>query len=399
MTKDTEETPLLESKRLRDTNQYNADRMAAFTASLQQPQNIFGLPTKRKYALLEVWNLFRMAVEWHGVTLALAVLSATINIWTGMSSKTLFHALVFKCLFVVFGFLLGFRNVRANNRQETANQQIQTLFTSVWTLILLFPEQMQRKRVSRAFILVLRDLTDYVSDMSQRHRIWYTAIDMRPPVHDSGTQHEAGHQHGFSGTSPRPLFQAVLMMVESEVYPLEDEGTFTKRRMVWSQIVPIMQSYDDIIHMCMPAVSDRYAALLDLLLNIFMILLPWGLVSQPLDLRPGTGYKWAYIPETAMLLITTLLISCMMMGLNALAQENEDPYGGDDDMPLCSVVDLFEKALDAYEQQREQLGKHLPAGLTTCQQDVWYSAALCGDGISCKDDVRLEGLSQELGLP
>merc|ERR1719174_86996 len=79
-----------------------------------------------------------LAVRWHWVAIACALFSATICWLMGYAEYSVVDPMIFKSIYVVFGFALGFRNVRANSRYGDALQSTSMMFGAAFQAITLF---------------------------------------------------------------------------------------------------------------------------------------------------------------------------------------------------------------------------------------------------------------------
>merc|ERR1719271_1154667 len=88
-----------------------------------------------------------LAVRWHWVAIACALFSATICWLMGYAEYSVVDPMIFKSIYVVFGFALGFRNVRANARYGEALNHTKSIFTTAWNVITLFRQNEKEMRV------------------------------------------------------------------------------------------------------------------------------------------------------------------------------------------------------------------------------------------------------------
>jgi len=376
-----EKTPLVEKEE--DEKTLVVDK-ADVPMSLQEP----GYPKGRKYRLEWISMLFVLAFSWYWFVILAAVISACVDCYLRMEMREILNPIVFKSLFVVFGFLLGFRNVRANNRIEEAGFKTQTFFASAWTVLMLLPDE-SRPRASKALLFAINEMASYVESVCERKYSWYTIVGLRP--------NKAVHL-GVQGDSSRGLLVQALLMVE-ELIMKEEAGPDTKRRrFLWPEKIKMLDTFDAILHLTLPAVSDRYASLVDFCLFAFVILLPWGIPAKPIALNGS----WGTVSAGTMLVLETIFVTVVLLGLNALAQENEDPFGSyREDFNLRSFVRLFELGLVRYEKRNAQV-KHVmnaqvPQGATALETELWYRALMCRD-LAPDEKAHGDFMKEQLGL-
>jgi len=77
-----------------------------------------GYPDDVKYRKYDLFGILLLAFQWHSAVIIAGLISALIHWYFHMWELELVDPLVFKSIFLVFGFCLGFRNVRANSRIE-----------------------------------------------------------------------------------------------------------------------------------------------------------------------------------------------------------------------------------------------------------------------------------------
>jgi len=342
-------------------------------------------PDERKFRFEDYFSIVFAAFKWHAAVIATGVVSASIHWHFGLGGERqekLIDPLVFKSIFLVFGFCLGFRNVRANNRMEEALRYLHDFIATSWTIILLFPNS-HRWKVSNALVQAMRETASYLHSISVRKHWWAAMIDVRPRHQDVS----------MAGSSARPLLLAALSLAEDAVYELEpgpngNANKQTMRRSFWVLRTKMTDCYDRLVQMTLPAVSDRYAGLLDTCLLVFAALLPFGLHAVDFDMNDITHRGHVIIPAGFLTLVNSCVVLIVMTGLNALAQENEDPFGRDDeDVRTDAYVRLFERGLQVYEEKRARVEALLETGsqslkakgASDAQLEVWRHCLVCND--------------------
>eukprot|EP00747_Dinoflagellata_sp_TGD_P182418 gnl/TRDRNA2_/TRDRNA2_36663_c0_seq2.p1 gnl/TRDRNA2_/TRDRNA2_36663_c0~~gnl/TRDRNA2_/TRDRNA2_36663_c0_seq2.p1 ORF type:complete len:370 (-),score=63.32 gnl/TRDRNA2_/TRDRNA2_36663_c0_seq2:61-1170(-) len=341
--------------------------------SLREP----AYPEGRKYRVLDIFRPIGLALRWYWGILIFVIASALLNFALTIHHDfvLVLHPLVFKSLLVVFGFILGFRNVRANNRTEEATSRMQELFSAAWTILMLTPSE-SRPRLSRAMVLALNELAGQINAVRKRKYWWYAMMEMRPD--------EENHL-GFTGDSGRTFLMHVLLMAEELLGKNEPsaQAKTQKLRILWPVRTKMLDTIDRIFHLCTPAVSDRYCALVDGCLFFFVVLLPWGLEATSMDLAAATGVPWMVVSAAAVSGFEAIFVAFVLLGLNALATENEDPFMGDyEDLHLDSFVRIFELKIAFYEDQRAKVAEATKGqtfqGASEAEVEVWYHAIMCG---------------------
>lgn len=352
-----------------------------------------GYPDDVKYRKYDLFGILLLAFQWHSAVIIAGLISCLIHWYFQMWELELVDPLVFKSIFLVFGFCLGFRNVRANSRMEEGNRCLHNFLGTVWNIILLFPNS-RRRKVSKTLLQAMRETSSYLHNISVRKHWWAAMIDVRP-------RHQTVD---MAGCSSRPLLMAALAMVEETVYTLEPsrENSYTIRRSFWVLKMKLLHCYDELVEMTFPAVTDRYAGLLDACLFIFAILLPFGLGGTASQAHKLHGNTTVIIPGGLVTLVNCSVVLIVMTGLNALAQENEDPFGRDEeDVRVDAYLRLFEHALSLYEETRSNVEVLLEsdadalerAGASKAEVEVWRHACVCNDLLAHSDPGELETLS------
>lgn len=305
----------------------------------------------RSYAWLALTlPYFTITRSWF--SMLLIVLSFLACIATNYTSWSVLDPLIFKSLMVVFGFAIGFRNVRANSRRGEAMDHLIEFFGAAWSIILLFPDE-ARAEVVEEFTSLSKAFAVHVGRVANRSS-WTLGIVGLQPLKDV----EAGQESIFAiprpifeaSLSPRPFMISVLQKCEDLIDKHEPKqgDSLKMHRLFWLQQAVLMNAYDGMLKMALPAISDRYVSLIEVVLCIFGIFLPWGIRADDVDLRRfGTMF---YLPAQVWLAINTLLVILVLFGLNTLAAENENPFHNDlDNLDVGKFAESFNTAVKAYQ--------------------------------------------------
>lgn len=328
------------------------------------------LPQQRSFAN-RLCLVPTLAVRRHGTNLLLTFLSTVVCFCSGYGAENIIDPMIFKAIFLVFGFSLGFRNVRANARRGDALEAMSKLFRSSWGILAVFPPASLPK-VREPLVLVLRALARHVRLISSETNWWYGISGLEPaPSRAPEEAQEVGvfgfrwwwrrpqaHEVLRPELGPEAMARAFLVTAEAELERLEAGlSQQRRRRTFWADKVAFLTAVDRVEAFSIPSVSARYKVLVDTCLLLLSISLPWGIsvdrrlvgLSRYIDyydylgrLRPGVGL---------LLGINTMLVAIMLLGMNALAEETEDPFGEhEEDVDLDGETAAFEVATLAYER-------------------------------------------------
>lgn len=297
-------------------------------------------PANRKYRMWDCFSIVSLAWQWHRNTLILTLLSALTKCIFHRVDEVIFDAVVFKAIFVAIGFCLGFRTVDSSKRMAKAAQVIQSLISSTWNIIFLFPDG-ARQKVSRAMLHALEHSACYIHVLCSKRQNWWAGVVGVTPRVDG---------IGFQGISPQPELLKALNMAEAVINSLKQDNTHTLQRCMWRYRKTLIHNWDEIIQLCLPVITDRYASLLDACLASFSVLFPWGIRAYPLSIMEF-GKEWEFvIPPQVIIIVSSLFVMTVLLGLNANAQENEEPLGTDQrDLKFSAFVKLLELAVITYE--------------------------------------------------
>lgn len=317
-----------------------------------------------------------LAVRWHWVAITCAIFSATICWLMGYAEYSVVDPMIFKSIYVVFGFALGFRNVRANARYGEALNHTKSLFGVSWSVITLFRESKARQKVEQAFVGLLRAIAEHMHAISHRSDSSYGLAGLRPS-HPKGASSDDLWGYDMPDEvevliAPRSLMVSVFVMAGNEICMLEHAPLQERKRSLWMLRHKFFNAYEEIELLTLPSVTRAFWTLITNVLFVFGVALPWGISVSGhtqglhdrkvhehkfLDLFSAVGFK-----SLLFILSNTLMCMIVLFGLNALAHENEQPFKGvtasaGETIHLRELVDRFEDAVKSYEKQRDATGK------------------------------------------
>lgn len=324
----------------------------------------------------------------HGWSVIAAVASALACWWLGYAEKSVFDSLIFKSILVIFGFAIGFRNSRANERRSQAQSAALELFSNAWSLLVVFPSD-SRPKVREALLYLLEAISQHIRIGAHRELYKYSIIGLRPQPPKRPAWWE--FSRNFQATKPddvhlgpRPLMATTILMLEEEferIYP--NNGNSLILRGFHQTVQSLKKSYEEIVSLSQPSISDRLVMLIDFCLFMFGVALPWGIKSYHLNLYdtvpdPKVEHFLVHVSAGAFLVLNTLVCTTVLFGLNALAHEHEDPFGDSgDDVDLGVMLAGFRKAVQCYEERRE-MAEQGNAGSSS--EDVMKQHRfICGD--------------------
>lgn len=364
-----ETTPLISGREETSPLISDADIKMCIPIELQEGP----YPDNMKYRIWDCLSMVRLAWQWHRNTLIITFLSALARCIIHPSDYVMLDNIVFKAIFVAIGFCLGFRTIDSSKRMAHATRVIQGLISATWNIIFLFPDG-ARQKVTRAMLHALEHSACYIHVIcSERHNWWAGVVGVTPKVDGLG----------FQGISPRPELLKALDMAEEIIESLKDANTQTLRRSMWRYRKILAHNWDELIQLCLPVITDRYASLLDACLASFSVLFPWGIRAYPLEvMKIGKGWELV-IPARVTIVVSSLFVMTVLLGLNANAQESEEPLGTDErDIKFSSFVKLLEMAVFRYEKNYSRVknalkGSKLVEGLSPGELDLLEQATVC----------------------
>jgi hypothetical protein len=305
------------------------------------------------------------AFRWHGVSIAVAIMSAVACWALGFAERSIFDPLIFKSIFVIFGFAIGFRNSRANQRLNEAHGATHELFAAAWSILVVFPSD-SRPKIREALLYLLDAISEHVHVIAHRDLYKYGIVGIRPAPLESAAWWDCSRRFSRpsetsalkASVTPRPLMATTLFMFEEEFESINSKGRTIILRTFHQQTLAFKKSFDAIVVLAMPSVSDRLVMLINFCLFMFAIALPWGIKSTHLNFYgvnpdPKVDEVMAHFSAGGFLVLNTFVCTTVLFGLNALAQEHEDPFGADtDDIDLKKMAQSWCRVVQIYEERR-----------------------------------------------
>lgn len=363
--------------------------MVSERTPLVSPELLFA----QKNAIQRLLDLPWLAVRNHWRALLLAICSA-VGCWrAGYADINLFDPLVFKSIFIIFGFTMGFRNITANTRRSEALHELNQLFSALWGIYVCFPDG-PRQNIRAPLIEALRAMAFHLESLgAARHYYIYGIVGLEPvesstPAswcecifglrpHPKTPSKLWDDNKEVAHLSPKPLLLATLNLCEAELERIEKEiGGQKLRRNFWAQKKQLLASLDELVSLTMPSVSDRYLSFMDICMSAFAVVFPWGIASKMIVLKVLRNTEWG-ISSGAFLVVNTIFVTFVMFSLNALSSETEDPFaGGQEDINLGSSVELFASGVANYDVRRAAVEKpaNAPSGEAACVQNATAGA-------------------------
>lgn len=266
-------------------------------------------------------------------------------------SQSIFDPLIFKSIFVVFGFAIGFRNMRANERRGMCLMSVRNICHAAWELLLLLPYDEHRPRMREQLLCALEALADHTMRVADRGNYKYALSGTEP----ADEEEESTEIH----LGPTTLMAATLLALEDEMSRLQfvhskhPEYAMSQKyqRTFWAKKLKFDEEHYNLVNYAIPSVSDAYVVLINSSLFLFGMVLPWGLHCNNVNIR-GVNIMGA----GTFLVINTIVVMWILLGLNTLASQHEDPF-----MPSYEMIDLrqhitmFRRAVEHYDQQRISL--------------------------------------------
>lgn len=339
----TEQTPLL----------------SKHESNIDMPR-VEGLTTRSWFATFA--SIPYAAFRWHGVSIVVAVLSALLCWLLGYAHISIFDPLIFKSIFVVFGFAIGFRNARANERRGEAEAVTHELFAAAWSMLVVFPSD-ERPKVREALLFLMGAICQHINSISNTHVYKYGIVGLRPTPLADAAWWDCGqcfrrHPVAQTNLSPRSLLVTTLLMFEEEFERLKPRQSLVLRTFHRTTLA-FKTSFERMVTLAMPSISDRLKMLINFCLFMFALALPWGIESRNLNLHqvnPDPNVDPALVGHLSaggFKVVNTFVCTVVLFGLNALAQEHEDPFAdATDDIDLDTLLRAFQTAVQSYEERR-----------------------------------------------
>lgn len=318
-----------------------------------------------------------LAFQWHWISICSALVSAIICWGCGYARHSIVDPMIFKSLFVVFGFALGFRNVRSNFRYGEALNNCKQLFGTAWSVITLFREKEPRVTVEKAMIHLLECIAAHLRAVSVRQDSWYALVGLRPaaPREQGALMGAAYDFHEFRGTdipeqvevavAPRNLMVSVFVMAGNEICKVEMLPLQERKRTFWLLRASFFLAFENCELLALPSVTRAFWTLITNILFLFGVMLPWGIsgsgasqglhnVNDKIDSHKDF-LSAESIQSLFFIMFNTLMCMVVLFGLNALAHENEQPFrgGSSETVYVDQLVMKFREAVQGYEAGRD----------------------------------------------
>lgn len=323
-----------------------------------------------------------LALQWHWVSICFALLSA-VGCWSiGWAQYSVVDPMIFKSIFVVFGFASGFRNVRANQRYGDALNQVKLLFGSAWGVIALFRETQadSRPKVELAMIHLLNAIVIHLQAITYRTDSWYALVGLHPTqpdeVHDvveDGLVADISRRHLGKKSEvektdlevevalgPRPLMVSTFVMIGNEICRTEALPLQERKRTFWHMRLTFFTAYDFCEMLTMPSVTAVYQMVINFTLFLFGLAVPWGISVSGSKHNLHTAnenhedlHTTESLKSLVFIVFNTFFCMIILFGLNALAHENEQPFRKVGITPeaieLPELLSRFATAVRGYE--------------------------------------------------
>lgn len=293
----------------------------------------------------------------HYCCLFACVASALVCAHNDMASKSLFDPLVFKSIFIVFGFTIGFRNMRANQRRGDCLMSVRNICHATWELLMLLPYDEHRPRMREQLLCALEAIAEYVMSVADRGNYKYALAGTVPGDKAANTSDIDGPASIHLG--PTTLTAATLLALEDEMSRLQkvhlthpDYGASQKyQRTFWAKKLRFDEEHYNLVNYAIPSVSDAYVVLINSSAFIFGTVLPWGLHCNNVSIQ-GVNVMGA----GTFLVINTIVIMSVLLGLNTLSAQHEDPFMVSfETLDLRQHMKMFRTAVEHYDETRMEL--------------------------------------------
>jgi hypothetical protein len=299
-----------------------------------------------------LWHVLKTTVDHHWVTLSGCVLSSWACSKLGFAKVAVFDDLLFKPLFVIFGFAIGFRNLRANTRRSQALASVRGLLQAVWDLLVLLPVTESREMMCTEMLRACELVAKYVTCVAMHSDYKYALAGLEPQLAKGTRLHFGGWGESDTGRrtrGPGAEVESIFLKCEDEVDRLTAEWKTQKfHRTFWSSKTAFKKEFGALIDLATPSVSDGYRMLIRVMLFGFAVIYPWGLISQHI-----TYHDKIIIDDGTFLMLNSLMVCFFLLAMNAQASEQEDPFHDSyTRLDFVRIVAAFRAAVEDYEQER-----------------------------------------------
>eukprot|EP00443_Scrippsiella_acuminata_P029566 CAMPEP_0115301786 /NCGR_PEP_ID=MMETSP0270-20121206/70041_1 /TAXON_ID=71861 /ORGANISM="Scrippsiella trochoidea, Strain CCMP3099" /LENGTH=395 /DNA_ID=CAMNT_0002719681 /DNA_START=65 /DNA_END=1248 /DNA_ORIENTATION=+ len=343
-----------------------------------------------------------LAVSQHPLGISTTIISSLICWGTGYAEISIIDPLIFKSIFIIFGFTMGFRNVRANQRYFDAMQHASGMFMAIWGIYTPMPLT-SRLKVRAELLDAVKDVAAHLHRVgAQRRFCWYGIVGLEPASETPEAQPARTDAPGYGSVdsapgvpryaswetdegadspvqgrwklwagspdarsasvdkwvsgytyavfSPLPRLLKALNTCEGlleEIEAASGPQNQKLRRNFWFHKPQALEHYDHLLSLAFPSVPDRFMSFVDVCLFFFAVSLPWGITAKNLQV---SYYGKLSVSAGIVLVINTTLVIMVLFTLNALTTQNEDPLNGDgDDIDLTRLTSAFAYGIQAYD--------------------------------------------------
>lgn len=289
-----------------------------------------------------------MALEEHYQAILTTVCSAMLCTLMGYAEVWVIDPTILKCIFVVFGFSMGFRNVRANTRYAIAMQKAALWFAGFWGVyaplqrevqLKVGPDLLEAMQVAAAYIHLIAD---------SRDNSWYGILGIEP---EQKGQTACGWEGvDMAGLNGRLRLVDALNRIGDELLRIGDmsiERTFKLHQKL------VLENYDHLLALALPSVTTRFKIFVDICLGFFTVFMPWGTMARSVEFD-ALGQQWHISPGVVLVMNTTAVI-WVVYALDSIITQNEDPVSGDpDDVNLILLTDALVYEVQDYERRTNE---------------------------------------------
>lgn len=217
-----------------------------------------------------------------------------------------------------------------------------------WELLVLMPFDEHRPRIREHILCALEAIADHVMRVADRGNYKY--------VFAGTEQCDVEENSGEVRLGPTTLLASTLLVLEDDMSRLQaahkkhpDFGMSHKyERTFWAKKKAFDLEHYNLVNYAIPSVSDAFMVLINSSIFLFGVVLPWGLQCNSVKIE-GVNVLGA----GTFLVINSILVMWVLLGLNTLASQHEDPF-----MPSYEMIDLkqhikmFRSAVDHYDAKR-----------------------------------------------
>lgn len=295
-------------------------------------------------------NLPLEAFQHHYCAILTTVFSSMLCTQMGYAEVWVIDPMIIKSIFVLFGFTMGFRNVRANQRYFDAMHQATLFFAGFWGVYAPLPREVQVK-VRENLLESMQYAAGYIHRVADsRDNAWHGILGIEPPQHLQAVVDKVGDSpEGFDiqGLDARLRLVQVLILIDSE---LQKRGDKADQRTYAIHQKQVLDGYDHLLALALPSVTNRFKIFVQICLAFFSVFMPWGIMTKPVEFYV-LGYL-CHISAGTFLMVNTTSVIWVLFTLNSIINQNEDPVSGDaDDVNLVLLTDALVFEVQDYENR------------------------------------------------